>query len=72
MKTIAITRLSAPDVNEMRDNGRRGDPRPGCDCVQCFGYCINDHDPDAAIRVRAVVDVVDADDVAIADAEDAA
>lgn len=21
------------------DNGRRGAPRPGCDCEQCFGYC---------------------------------
>lgn len=23
----------------VRDNGRRGTPRKGCDCVQCFGYC---------------------------------
>jgi hypothetical protein len=30
------------------DNGRRGSPRPGCDCIQCFGYCI--HDADAAAR----------------------
>lgn len=22
------------------DNGRRGNPKPGCDCVQCFGYCL--------------------------------
>jgi len=21
------------------DTGRRGNPKPGCDCVQCFGYC---------------------------------
>lgn len=26
------------------DNGRRGGPLLGCDCVQCFGYCIVDHD----------------------------
>ena len=26
------------------DNGRRGNPRPGCDCVQCFGYCLIDAD----------------------------
>ena len=26
------------------DNGRRGAPLLGCDCVQCFGYCIVDHD----------------------------
>ena len=24
------------------DNGRRGAPKPGCDCVQCFGYCMVD------------------------------
>jgi len=22
------------------DKGRRGNPLPGCDCVQCFGYCL--------------------------------
>ena len=26
------------------DTGRRGAPLLGCDCVQCFGYCIVDHD----------------------------
>ena len=26
------------------DNGRRGMPRPGCDCEQCFGYCLVDRD----------------------------
>ena len=26
------------------DNGRRGNPRPGCDCEQCFGYCMVDAD----------------------------
>jgi hypothetical protein len=26
------------------DNGRRGGPRPGCDCEQCFGYCLVDHE----------------------------
>ena len=30
--------------SEIFDNGRRGEPRPGCDCRQCFGYCIVDHD----------------------------
>lgn len=30
------------------DNGRRGQPKPGCDCVQCFGYCMIDGD--AALR----------------------
>jgi hypothetical protein len=26
------------------DKGRRGEPLPGCDCVQCFGYCVVDGD----------------------------
>lgn len=26
------------------DTGRRGMPKPGCDCVQCFGYCLVDND----------------------------
>ena len=26
------------------DNGRRGKPQPGCDCEQCFGYCMIDRD----------------------------
>ena len=26
------------------DKGRRGNPLPGCDCVQCFGYCFIDGD----------------------------
>ena len=31
------------------DKGRRGQPLPGCDCVQCFGYCMIDGDE--AMRV---------------------
>jgi len=30
------------------DNGRRGEPLPGCDCVHCFGRCSIDRD--AAMR----------------------
>ena len=41
-------RLSEPDPNEIRDNGRRGDPLPGCDCVACFGRCLVD--PDVKVR----------------------
>lgn len=26
------------------DKGRRGNPKPGCDCVQCFGYCLSGSD----------------------------
>ena len=32
------------------DNGRRGNPLPGCDCEQCFGYCLIDRDD--AMRER--------------------
>ena len=32
------------------DRGRRGEPLPGCDCVQCFGYCMIDRDD--AMRER--------------------
>lgn len=31
-------------ATEVFDNGRRGEPRLGCDCFQCFGYCMVDHD----------------------------
>lgn len=34
------------------DKGRRGEPLPGCDCVQCFGYCLIDGDE--AIRERSL------------------
>lgn len=37
-----------PSIEELAsavfDNGRRGQPKPGCDCVQCFGYCMIDGD----------------------------
>jgi hypothetical protein len=29
-----------PAVTAVFDNGRRGKPLIGCDCAQCFGYCI--------------------------------
>lgn len=37
-----------PSIEELAsavyDNGRRGQPKLGCDCVQCFGYCMIDND----------------------------
>jgi hypothetical protein len=33
---------SGPDPYEIPDNGRRGAPISGCDCVQCFGRCMVD------------------------------
>ena len=32
------------------DKGRRGNPLNGCDCVQCFGYCMVNGDE--AVRVQ--------------------
>jgi hypothetical protein len=31
-----------PDPHEVPDNGRRGAPIPGCDCMECFGRCMID------------------------------
>jgi hypothetical protein len=31
-------------ASSVYDNQRRGMPKPGCDCVQCFGYCLVDKD----------------------------
>lgn len=46
---------AAPAIGKLTsavfDNGRRGNPRPGCDCVQCFGYCLIDENK--AIRDTA-------------------
>ena len=48
--------------SEIFDNGRRGEPRLGCDCEACFGYCIVDHDigrqelPDAESNTEVVTD----------------
>jgi len=35
-----------PDTYQ--DNGRRGEPKLGCDCVQCFGMCLLD--PEVVLR----------------------
>lgn len=37
-------------VTAVFDKGRRGEPLAGCDCVQCFGYCMVDGDE--AMRER--------------------
>lgn len=36
------------------DKGRRGNPLPGCDCVQCFGYCMIDGDQRQRLLVGKV------------------
>lgn len=57
------------------DNGRRGEPRNGCDCVQCFGYCLDNQgfmpaDGGNAINIgahTAHIDDMSIDNVIIAD-----
>ena len=44
MKSQSIKELTTA----VFDNGRRGNPKPGCDCEQCFGYCLVNED--AALR----------------------
>lgn len=39
-KALAIADLTSG----VFDNGRRGEPMPGCDCERCFGYCMIDQD----------------------------
>lgn len=39
---------NGPDPYEVPDNGRRGEPLPGCDCMRCFGRCMVDPE----LRVR--------------------
>jgi hypothetical protein len=42
------------------DNGRRGNPRLGCDCVQCFGYCLSNtfcaDDDKGAVSAMPILD----------------
>ena len=45
-------KLGVPDAYAVRDNGRRGEPLPGCDCMRCFGMCLVD--PDIAHREIAL------------------
>jgi hypothetical protein len=44
-KRNARFKQSEQPASGVFDNGRRGDPIPGCDCVQCFGYCITSDTP---------------------------
>jgi hypothetical protein len=46
-KSLSISELSSA----VSDNGRRGEPRSGCDCMQCFGYCIIN--ADEAFRLQS-------------------
>ena len=50
-QTIRTVLRDEPLATAVYDRGRRGNPLPGCDCVQCFGYCMIDGDE--AMRARA-------------------
>ena len=58
MSKNSIAELVRPGIYE--DNGRRGNPKPGCDCVQCFGYCLVD--PEVALHQSFAVSLQVADD----------
>ena len=52
--TAKITATSIVSFGSvLTDNKRRGEPKPGCDCVQCFGMCIVEHE--LAVRHRALL-----------------
>jgi len=40
----ALSPVDHAPATAVYDRGRRGNPLPGCDCVQCFGYCMIDGD----------------------------
>ena len=48
---VRSTTKAEPIATAVYDKGRRGNPLPGCDCVQCFGYCMINGDE--AMRQRA-------------------
>lgn len=52
MKTSARLNTIEELATTVYDNGRRGNPLPGCDCVQCFGYCKYDQQAVERLRVR--------------------
>ena len=33
-----------PDITRQLRSRRSGPPLPGCDCMQCFGYCLINSD----------------------------
>lgn len=52
----AVSVSVEPNVYADFDNGRRGEPKPGCDCVQCFGRCLTDDDEADAGREKSLFD----------------
>lgn len=48
-KSPSIESLSS----SIQNNGRKGAPKIGCDCMQCFGYCM--FDSDEAFRQQTLI-----------------
>ena len=50
-------------ASEVFDRGRRGEPLPGCDCVQCFGYCMIDREAERRdmLRFQAEIGMAEAE-----------
>ena len=46
-------------ATEIFDRGRRGEPLPGCDCVQCFGYCMIDRDAERRDMLRFQAEIAE-------------
>ena len=44
-------------ASEVFDRGRRGEPLPGCDCVQCFGYCMIDREAERRDMLRFQMEI---------------
>ena len=44
LATLSFNEPDTAPATAVFDKGRRGNPLPGCDCVQCFGYCLIDGD----------------------------
>jgi len=62
----AANLFNEPDVAQSTavfDKGRRGNPLPGCDCVQCFGYCMIDGDERERILQMHTEELARAQDV---------
>jgi len=54
-------------ATEVFDNRRRGEPRFGCDCMVCFGYCMIDREAERRDMLRFMAGITSAPHDAQAD-----
>ena len=50
-------------ATEVFDRRRRGEPLPGCDCVQCFGYCMIDRETERRDMLRFMDEITRVPDI---------